>query len=139
MKSRPVVVAIRRCRGPLKCYINLFAAMYAGMFKSTSGLSIMQDKQVCMYPYLRRCVRLGDSAYEALATHCPAIRELRLYASMPSAKALQGLIALRQLQVIDLCGAHAVTGTFPPPCTVLDPLLLSGYSCGLKGRHLPMG
>ena len=58
----------------------------------------------------RRCVRLGDPAYEALATYCPGVRELRLYASMPSAKAVQGLAALRQLQVIDLCGAHAVTG-----------------------------
>ena len=56
-------------------------------------------------------MRLGDAAYEALVAHCPGVRELRLYASMPSAKAVQGLAALRQLQVVDLCGAHAVTGT----------------------------
>ncbi len=57
-----------------------------------------------------RCTRLGDTAYTALAKHCPNIEVLRMYASMPSALAIQGCGALSHLRVIDLCGAHAATG-----------------------------
>ena len=63
-----------------------------------------------------RCTRLGDTAYTALAKHCPNIEVLRMYASMPSALAIQGCGALSHLRVIDLCGAHAATGI---PCFVV--------------------
>lgn len=59
---------------------------------------------------MHRCTRLGDAAYDQLAKRCPNIEELRLYASMPSAKAIQGFSALTKLRVIDICGAHSATG-----------------------------
>ena len=58
-----------------------------------------------------RCVKLGDAAYAAIARHCMQLQELRLYASMPSARAVHGFSALKQLQLLDICGAHQVTGT----------------------------
>ena len=62
-----------------------------------------------------RCVKLGDAAYAAIAQHCMQLQELRLYASMPSARAVHGFSALKQLQLVDICGAHQVTGT---PCCI---------------------
>ena len=47
----------------------------------------------------------GDAAYQALAKHCPEIQVLRLYASMPSALAIQGFHVLSKLRIIDICGA----------------------------------
>jgi hypothetical protein len=58
----------------------------------------------------RRCLRLGNVAYEALVQGCPQIQELRLYATQPSEAAIHGCCALSQLRVIDLTGAHAATG-----------------------------
>lgn len=55
-------------------------------------------------------MRLGDAAYEALCRHCLGIEELRLYATMPSARAVQNFAALKHLRLLDLTGAHAVTG-----------------------------
>ena len=59
---------------------------------------------------MSRCVKLGDAAYAAIAQHCTQLQELRLYASMPSARAVLGFSALQQLQLVDICGAHQVTG-----------------------------
>lgn len=59
-----------------------------------------------------RCTRLGDAAYEALAKHCPEIEVLRLYATMPSAHAIQGFHLLSKLRIIDICGAHEASGGF---------------------------
>ena len=55
-------------------------------------------------------MKLGDAAYAAIAQHCAQLQELRLYASMPSKRAVMGFSALTQLQLIDICGAHQVTG-----------------------------
>ena len=55
-------------------------------------------------------MKLGDAAYAAIAKHCIELQELRLYASMPSAEAIQGLSALKHLQLLDICGAHQATG-----------------------------
>ena len=60
--------------------------------------------------FVFRCVKLGDAAYAAIARHCTQLQELRLYASMPSARAVHGFSALKQLQLIDICGAQQVTG-----------------------------
>ena len=55
-------------------------------------------------------MKLGDASYAAIAQHCTQLQELRLYASMPSARAVLGFSALKQLQLVDICGAHQVTG-----------------------------
>ena len=55
-------------------------------------------------------MKLGDAAYAAIAQHCTQLQELRLYASMPSARAVLGFSALKQLELVDICGAHQVTG-----------------------------
>ncbi|EIE22613.1 RNI-like protein [Coccomyxa subellipsoidea C-169] len=80
--------------------------------KAVTDLGIVQLAQGCpqlTHVDLTRCTRLGDTAYTALAKHCPNIEVLRMYASMPSALAIQGCGALSHLRVIDLCGAHAAT------------------------------
>ena len=51
----------------------------------------------------------------AIAEHCTELQELRLYASMPSARAVQGLSALRHLRLLDICGAHQATGRSHAP------------------------
>lgn len=66
-----------------------------------------------------RCVKLGDAAYTAIAQHCTELQELRLYASMPSARAIQALSALGRLKLLDICGAHQATGT--PHFHILPP------------------
>ncbi|CAL8470610.1 g10152 [Coccomyxa elongata] len=80
--------------------------------KAVTDLGIVQLAQGCpklTHVDLTRCTRLGDAAYEALAKHCPEIEVLRLYATMPSAHAIQGFHLLRKLRIIDICGAHAAS------------------------------
>lgn len=72
-----------------------------------------------------RCVKLGDAAYLAVAQHCTELQELRLYASLPSARAIQAFSALKHLQLLDICGAHHATGELiysaeHSPCTVCE-------------------
>ena len=62
-----------------------------------------------------RCVKLGDAAYFAIAQHSTELQELRLYASMPSARAILALSALRHLKLLDICGAHQATGACHAP------------------------
>ena len=83
--------------------------------------TLQSCQAVCLHPQWGscRCTRLGDAAYGALAKHCPDIEELRLYASMPSAHAIQGFSTLSKLQVIDICGAHTATGAASCPPRLL--------------------
>ncbi|CAK0782811.1 hypothetical protein CVIRNUC_006006 [Coccomyxa viridis] len=81
--------------------------------KSVTDAGIIQLAAACTALRqldLTRCVKLGDAAYAAIAQHCTQLQELRLYASMPSARAVLGFSALKQLQLVDICGAHQVTG-----------------------------
>ena len=75
---------------------------------STQNFSVICIRHMFFLPV--RCVKLGDAAYLALAQHCTGLQELRLYASLPSARAIQAFSALKHLQLLDICGAHQATG-----------------------------
>ncbi len=74
----------------------------------------------------------------AIAEHCTELQELRLYASMPSARAIQGMSALRHLRLLDICGAHQATGTPLQPSAFIEQshrcmAVQAGAACGVKG------
>jgi hypothetical protein len=75
-----------------------------------------------------RCTHLTDEAYVAVAEACPNLRVLRLYACMRESDfALAAFGAnLSELTVIDLCGAHSITGT-PSPLPQQLPLVCSTW------------
>ena len=80
-------------------------------------------------------MKLGDAGYAAIARHCMQLQELRLYASMPSARAIKGFSALKQLLLVDICGAHQVTGM--PHHSV--PRSRGLCMASTPGAHLPHG
>jgi len=58
------------------------------------------------------CLAVSPTGYAELARHCGNLRELRAYACAGvDDSVLEALAALRELRLLDICGAHLVTGT----------------------------
>ena len=84
-----------------------------------------------------RCLGVTPGGYAELARHCAGLQELRAYAcAAVDDAALEALAALPQLRLLDICGAHLVTG-MPGgmPCAESGELcchmglLTSGVAC----------
>lgn len=75
-------------------------------------MSICAD--MCCCPC--RCLKLTEKGLVFMASHCHRLQELRLYAcSSVTDRCLQAFGQLAELQLIDLCGGHCITGR-PPSC-----------------------
>ena len=69
----------------------------------------------CGWP---RCLAVTPGGYAELARRCPQLEELRAYAcAAVDDAALEALAALPRLRLLDICGAHLVTGM--PKCNAL--------------------
>ncbi len=81
-----------------------------------------------------RCLAVTPAGYAQLSRHCAQLRELRAYACAPvDDSVLEALAALPELRLLDICGAHLVTGVHGSQqrscdgclvCSLLRPRLL---------------